>query len=222
MAAARPLPIEPALGPPPPPMIRRRKTEAERDADIDAALVAHEIPDYLLRPCDILPAVHCTPEELADRVNAYFTTCYMEARPPKLLELVLAVGFDSFTQMKNHARRHGEETMQTIARALTSIGIVYEDLAQKGSKFGSWMLERLPEFDPLEPKHQAPERPFETRIEANLKITGIASPETDGKQLSKHEAYLQLIKHRAFEEINQTIETHMADDGVYEVVEIPE
>lgn len=209
--------IEPALGSAPPRFIPSKKDEA-----IERMLVANEVPAYLLRPCDILPAVHISPEELADRINDYFSKCYTEGRPPKLLELVLSVGFDSFTQMKNHARRHGGEVMQIIARALTSIGIVYEDQAQKGSKFGAWMLERLPEFDPLEPKHQAPERPFETRMEANLKITGIASPETEGKQLSKHEAYLQLIRHRAFEEIQQTIETHMTDDGAYEVVEIPE
>lgn len=210
---------EPILGPAPPRFITR---EQRRDAAVEQMLQANEIPSYLLTPCDIDPAVHVGADVLAERVNAYFGKCYTEGRPPKLMELVLAVGFDSFTQMKNHARRHGAETMQVIARALTSIGIVYEDQAQKGSKFGAWMLERLPEFDPLEPKHQAPERPFETRVEANLKISGIASPETEGRDMSKHEAYLKLIRHRAFEEIQQTIETHLTDEGAYEVVEIPE
>jgi len=157
--------------------------------------------------------------ELCDQIDGYFDQCASSGQRPLLTEMTLAAGFDSFTQLLNHARRRGGETMRALSRAVLAISVEYEELLQQGSKGAQWMLEKLPEFDSTEKAAQAPSRPFEPRAQLQLNISGVVSHETAGAHLTAQQAYLQLIKHKSYEEMQPVLEAQQSAAGDYVVLD---
>ena len=86
-------------------------------------------------------------------------------------------------------------------------------MAQQGNRTAAGLLALMPQFDSEEPASQRPQQPFMPKQEVNLNITGLSRVETQGAQLSEQEAYLQLIKHKTYEEISaEVLETEQTKD----------
>jgi len=139
-----------------------------------------------------------------------------------LTDMALAAGFDSLAQVTNHARRHGGEIMRVISRALLAISVEYEELLQKGGKTAAWMLEKMDNFDSLEPTGQLPVRFFRSSSDVNLRISGlVSSPEQRGMELTAQEAYLQLIKHKSYDDMRPILQAQQ-QEGEFVVADIPD
>lgn len=168
-------------------------------------------------------ATRFSPEELNSKIDEYFTAQYDADRHPTLCDMAGETGFDSVTQMVNHARRKGGKTMRGISRGVLAVAASYEELAQEGSRQAMHMLSLMPQFDSKEPADQKPQRPFLAQQEISLNITGINARAERGQQLTEQEAYLKLIKHKTYEEISAAaaaMETEQTEEGDYRVVEI--
>ena len=164
-------------------------------------------------------AVEYSPEQLLDSLNAYFVERYDQNEHPTLCDMAGAAGFDSVTQLVNHARRQGGQTMRGISRGILAVAAAYEELAQEGNRSAANLLALMPNFDSKEPADQKPQRPFLPQQEVNLNITGVTRLITHGAQLSEQEAYLQLIKHKTYEEISaEVLETEQGNDGDFRVL----
>jgi hypothetical protein len=187
----------------------------------DSGEAPRVVPAWRRRPCRATLAIDLDYIELCDTIDSYFEKCVADGRRPLLTEMTLAAGFDSFTQLLNHARRRGGETMRALSRAVLAISVEYEELLQQGSKGAMWMLEKMPEFDSTEKAAQAPARPFEPRAQINLNISGVVSHETAGAQLTAQQAYLQLIKHKSYEEMMPLLEAQQVHEGEFVEIEFP-
>jgi hypothetical protein len=180
------------------------------------------LPPWRMRPTRAPLAIDLEYEDLCDKIDAYFEECAETGKQPMVAELPLAVGFDSFIQMLNHARRRGPAYLRAVSRSLSALQVGYEEKVQEGVKTATWMLERIPEFDSIEPQAQPPTYSMQVAKEFNVHVTGLTRPEETGKQLSAQEAYLQLIKHKSIEDLRTEVQTlTQGEDGTYSVVEIP-
>lgn len=181
------------------------------------------LPTWRLAPSRAPRATDLDYTELCDSIDEYFTDCGLTGKQPMVAELALAVGFDSFHQMINHARRRGGDYMRAVSRALGALAVGYEERLQEGLRTASWMLERIPEFDSIEPQAQTPTYSMQVAKEFKVNLTGLERPEEVGKQLSAQEAYLQLIKHKSIDDLRTEVQTlTKGDDGIYAVVELPD
>ncbi len=177
-------------------------------------------PAWRNRPTRAPRAVKKSMEALFDCIDNYHETQAEQGIPPTLCDMAGEAGFDSVAQMTNHARRKGGETMRGISRGILAVAASYEELAQNGNKNALHMLGLMPHFDSEEPTSQAPQLPLSPKQEVNVNITGVSQVETRGAQLSEQEAYLQLIKHKTYEEIAADVLGPAEIEGEYEVVEI--
>ena len=69
--------------------------------------------------------------------------------------------------------------------------------------------------------NQIPQKPFAPEHDENVRISGIASSETEGRQLTGQQAYLNLIQHKTYEDL-ETAAASMEEieDGEYSVIEL--
>lgn len=181
------------------------------------------IPHWRRRPCRAPKAVRLTEDELLDKMDAYFQPLFDAGKHPTFCDLAGQTGFDSITQMVNHARRKGSGVMRGVSRALLAVGAGYEEQAQEGSRTALAMLEHLPQFDTEDPQEQVPLQPFKPRQEMQVHIAGLADPAKQGQQLTEQEAYLQLIRHKTYQEVEASaavMDLEQAADGSYSVLEI--
>jgi len=180
-------------------------------------------PTWRRRPCRATSAAAMPEEELIDKLDSYFNDRWEKDRHPTFCDLAGATGFDSVTQLLNHARRKGGNTMRAISRALLAVGAGYEEQAQDGSRTAIAMLERLPQFDSEEPSEQIPVLPFQRQQEVQVNISGLQRAAEQGQQLTAQEAYLKIIKHKTFKEVEADVmELEKTEDGTYSVLEISE
>lgn len=178
-------------------------------------------PLWRRRPTQGIDAVSLPADELCEKIDNYFEERFDTNDYPAFCDLAGETGFDSVDQMINHARRQGGKVMRGISRALLAVGAGYEEQAQNGSRNALSLLEHLPQFDTQEPTEQLPTRPFYSKQEMEVHITGVARAEERGQHLSAQEAYLQLIKHKTFEEVPQkVIEAAEISEGEFQVLEI--
>lgn len=174
-------------------------------------------------PCAGVSAVTLTPDQLTRKMNAYFEEQYDNGANPFLCDLAGETGFDSLSQMVNHARRQGGATMRSISRACLAVGASYEERALEGSSNAAKMLEIIPQFDTQNTPEQLPTFPFRAKQEVDVNITGIASAQDKGKHLTAQEAYLSLIKNKTYEEMEpEVLETVEGEDGEFTVLTIDE
>lgn len=183
-----------------------------------------QVPEWRRTPCSLgVRGARLSPEELAEQINTYCADRYDHQVHPTFCDLAGATGFDSFTQMMNHARRKGGDSMRHISRAFLAVGAGYEEQAQEGSRVALAILEKMPQFDTEEPASQYPERPFCERRDVNLNITGLARPEDRGRALSGSEAYLALIKNKTYEELIRIANPEQEPvEAEYEVLDFPD
>jgi hypothetical protein len=152
-------------------------------------------------------------------VDAYFEEQFDQGEHPTFCDLAGAAGFDSITQMVNHARRKGGDAMRAVSRSFLAVGAAYEEQAQQGSRTAVRMLETMPQFDTEEVAAQAPERPFQITKDVNLKISGVVQQEDVGSHMSPQQAYLELIKHKTYQEVEEAVESEVLD-GEYAEIEL--
>lgn len=178
-------------------------------------------PRWRRTPTQGRQVVHRSQKKLAKRIDDYFTKQYDTNKHPTLCDMAGEVGFDSVSQMVNHARRNGGEIMRAISRGMMAVAAGYEDMAQEGSRSALHMLSTIPQFDTVDPPAQTPQRPFIVQKELNVNITGVESHSTQGMQLTEQEAYMQLIKHKTYEEITQAIEKkEKTIEGDYQILSL--
>jgi hypothetical protein len=177
-------------------------------------------PSWRRRPIGHDVGVRKSPKRLFEDLNTYFEKEYDSGQHPTLCDMAGAAGFESVTQMVNHARRHGKEVMYGIGRGLLAVAAGYEEQAQEGGRHAVTILGLIPEFDSEEPASQAPQRPFSPQRDINLNITGVHRPADQGAQLTDQEAYLQLIKHKTYEEVAPMLEAEQTEDGDYAVIDL--
>jgi hypothetical protein len=184
----------------------------------DAALGV--IPSWRTAPTRAKKAADYSANELYDIIDEYFTDTYENGRRPTLHDLAGVAGFDSPSHMFNTLRRR-PVIARGISRALMAIAAEYEEQLQGGSRSAQWMLERIPNFDTHDDRSvPAPQLPFFLKSEVNVNVSGIISHETAGKQLSEQEAYMQLIKCKTYEEMEQVVELKLDDDVIYGILEL--
>lgn len=181
-------------------------------------------PAWRRTPCSSAPAGAATklkPKELFKKMNNYFAKCYDAGEHPMLCDVAGDAGFDSVTQLTNHARRQGGETMRGISRAVLAVAAGYEEQAQAGSRHAMTLLGLMPEFDSKEPSDQIPGQSFLPKRQYYVDITGLNRTQDRGKELSPQEAYLQLIKYKTYEEIaGKSLDAEQVEEGDYRVVEL--
>lgn len=192
-------------------------------SDLDNAAKADPVrirPAWRRRPTRAPKATKKATKRLLDDIDDYFTECHDSDREASFCDMAGAAGFDSVTQLVNHARRNGGDTMRGIARGTLAVAAGYEDMVQNGNRSALQMLSMIPHFDSDEPAEQKPQRPFLPQQELNLNITGVERADMRGAELSPQEAYLQLIKYKTYEEISAAIEHRKEKEieGDYEVV----
>lgn len=178
-------------------------------------------PVWRRTPTRMAAAVSKPTEKLFDDLDEYMAERYDLQEMPTFCDLAGASGFDSLTQMINHARRSGPETMRGISRALLAVSAGYEEEVVKGNVGVLKLLQQVPMLDSREPAHQAPQRPFAPSHDVNVRITGVSAPETEGRQLTGQQAYLKLIRHKTYEDL-ETVADSMedAEDADYKVIEL--
>jgi len=160
-------------------------------------------------------------KKLFAKMSPYFEKHYDNNQQLTLCDMAGEGGFESVTQMVNHARRQGGETMRGIGRGMLAVAAGYEEQAQEGARHAMAMLALIPQFDSEEPASQAPQRPFMPQREINLNITGVTKDTDKGRQLTAQEAYMQLIKHHTYEEIaGATLEAEEIEEGDYRVIDL--
>ena len=178
-------------------------------------------PRWRRRPTEAAPAVGLSVPELNAKIDNYFEKRYDKGEHPTFCDLAGETGFDSIDQLINHARRQGAPAMRSISRALLAVGAGYEEQAQQGSRVALAMLEYLPQFDTEEHPTQIPTHPFHAKHEVQVNLTGLERPDQKGATLTAQQAYLQLIRHKTYEEVEEDVlETIEADDGEYTVLDI--
>lgn len=199
----------------------RMSTVLEEAEEVEVSI---QVPEWRRTPCSAgVPGKRLSPEELAEQINTYCADRYDQQAHPTFCDLAGATGFDSFTQMMNHARRKGGDSMRHISRAFLAVGAGYEEQAQAGSRVALTILEKMPQFDTEEPASQYPDRPFHDRRDVNLNITGLSRPEDRGRTLSGPEAYLALIKNKTYEELVKIASPEQTPvDAEYEVLDFPD
>ena len=177
-------------------------------------------PNWRRSPTQGGRAVKLSTEDLCAVVDKYFETQYDQGEAPTFCDLAGETGFDSITQLVNHARRKGGTAMRAVSRAFLAVGASYEDQAQLGSRNAIRMLEAMPQFDTEEAASQAPERPFQTAKDVNLKISGVVQREDIGSHMTPQQAYLELIKHKTYEEVvPKALEAEEVEDVDYVEIE---
>ncbi len=202
--------------------LQKLKKVAERskrnNADVSDLPVR---PSWRRAPTRAFKASKKRTEKMFDDIDAYFTNKYNNGEHPTLCDMAGAAGFDSVTQMVNHARRNGGEVMRGISRGMLAVAAGYEDQAQEGSRHAVTMLSVIPQFDSEEPAEQVPQRPFMQQKDINLNISGVDSTTTRGAHLTEQEAYLQLIKYKTYEEIRSgVLDASQDDEGDYAVINL--
>lgn len=159
-------------------------------------------------------------KKMYENLSDYFIERYDSGEHPQITDMAGEAGFDSVTQMLNHARRNPTD-MKGIARGILAVSAGYEEQAQTGNRNALALLALMPEFDSEEPADQAPQRPFMPQRELNVNVTGVARRIDQGALLSEQEAYLTLIKNKTYEEITAAVlETERTDTGDYAVLDI--
>lgn len=176
-------------------------------------------PSWRRSPTQGGKAVKLSTEDLCAVVDKYFEAQYDQGEAPTFCDLAGETGFDSITQLVNHARRKGGTAMRAVSRAFLAVGASYEDQAQMGSRNAIRMLEAMPQFDTEEAASQAPERPFQIAKDVNLKISGVVQREDVGSHMSPQQAYLEMIKHKTYEEIETVVSDTKALEGEYAEIE---
>lgn len=176
-------------------------------------------PAWRRSPTRANKAVRLSYDELCDIVDAYFEGQYDQGEHPTFCDMAGAAGFDSVTQMVNHARRKGGDAMRAISRSFLAIGAAYEEQAQQGSRTAARLLETMPQFDTEEVASQAPERPFQIAKDVNLKISGVVQREDIGSHMSPQQAYLEMIKHKTYQEIEGAAAPEVLE-GEYAEIEL--
>ena len=189
------------------------------NTDVLNDLPARVRPAWRRSPTRANKAVRLSYDELCDKVDAYFEEQFDQGEHPTFCDMAGAAGFDSVTQMVNHARRKGGDAMRAISRSFLAIGASYEEQAQQGSRTAVRMLETMPQFDTEEAAAQAPERPFLIAKDVNLKISGVVQREDVGSHLTPQQAYLELIKHKTYQEVEGAVEPEVLD-GEYAEIEL--
>ena len=162
-------------------------------------------------------AVQLSVDEMCDIIDTYFAEQFDQGDHPTFCDLAGAAGFDSITQLVNHARRKGGDAMRAISRSFLAVGAAYEEQAQNGSRSAIRMLESMPQFDTEEAAAQAPERPFQIAKDVNLKISGVVQREDVGSHMTPQQAYLELIKHKTYQEVEGAVEAEVLDGDYVEI-----
>ena len=144
-------------------------------------------------------------EEMCEKLDGYFTETIEQGQQPTFCDMAGTAGFDSVTQMANHARRH-PNSMREISRCFLAVGAGYEDQLQQGSRTAGWMLERMPQFDTDESPEQTPAHPFQIAKQSQVFISGLERESARGAEMSEQQAYLEVIKHKTYAEIEAIVQ----------------
>lgn len=155
---------------------------------------------------------------LATRLNVIFEDYFDNDQVPALSEVVGACGYSSVVQMCNDARRKGPQRMRLVTRALLAMTAYYERMAAEGNRIALTILERIPQFDDLEPVEQVATRAFGAAAQEHIvHLTGMDKREDRGRELSPLDAYNQIISQPSFEDISNSIELEEDGDGVFSI-----
>lgn len=175
-------------------------------------------PAWLRAPCSYEPMVEQDDTSLATRLNIVFADYFDNDHVPALAEVVGACGYSSVVQMCNDARRKGPKRMRLITRALLAMTAYYERMAAEGNRIALAILERIPQFDDLEPVEQVATRAFAPQAQEHIvHLTGMDKREDRGKELSPLDAYNQIIQNPSFEDISNDIELKEDADGIFTI-----
>lgn len=181
----------------------RRQPDLEAPGDGAPPRPLTIMPHWRRAPCATYqqqtPATRLTPDELATRIDAYFTECADNGVSPTYCDMAAVIGFSSLVEMMNHTRRQ-PKVMTYISRGLLAVAAGYESATANGLRTGAFLLERLQGFDPAEPPAQRREDFFTPTKEVNLNITGVQRQETMGAELTPLEAYQRMIKFKTHQE----------------------
>jgi hypothetical protein len=172
------------------------------------------LPPWRLRPSTAVNPALLTDEEFFEKIDSYFESCAEEERRPLLTELALALGCDSLPQLINDARRFPLR-MRAISRAFLAVGVSYEELLASGVSSATFILSKIPSYDSREHPSQTPVYFLKERQEIQMHVTGVEQIAEIGKSLKPRESYLQLIRNRVLEEVQQ----EKIEDADY--IEIP-
>ena len=175
-------------------------------------------PAWLRNPCTYAPAVYQDDVDLQTRINVVFEEYFDNNEVPALAEVVGACGYSSIVQMCNDARRKGAERMRMVTRALLAMTAYYERAALDGNRIALTILERIPQFDDLEPVEQVATRAFAPQPQEHLvHLSGMDRQEDRGRDLSPLDAYNQIIAMPSFKDVAQNIDLAKDDDGIFSV-----
>lgn len=171
---------------------------------------------WLREPLTYTPALEASTETIVEKLNNLFRSAFDAEVIPTLSDVAGVAGYDSVVQMLNDARRKGAERMRPISRVLTAIQAYYEREALMGNSVAMKILERLPQFDHLEPMQQPESRAFAPNVkEVLVHVSGMERTEDRGKELTPAEAYAELIAERSFERISEAVTLEADKDGVF-------
>lgn len=175
-------------------------------------------PSWLRKPCTYKPMVDEDDTTLETRLDVIFSDYFDSEEVPALAEVVGACGYSSIVQMCNDARRKGPQRMRLITRALLAMSAYYERMAAEGNRIALTILERIPQFDDLEPVEQVATRAFAPQAQEHIvHLSGMDKREDRGKELSPLDAYNQIITQPSFEDISASIELEEDADGVFAI-----
>lgn len=173
---------------------------------------------WLRNPCTYESMTEQDDSSLAAQLNLIFEDFFDNEQVPALAEVVGACGYSSIIQMCNDARRKGPQRMRLITRALLAMTAYYERMAAEGNRVALSILERIPQFDDLEPVEQVATRAFAPQAQEHIvHLSGIDRREDRGKDLSPLDAYNQIIMQPSFEDISNNIELEADVNGIFSI-----
>ena len=119
-----------------------------------------------------------TDSDILHHMDNHCAERYDSGKNVRLCDLAGEAGFESVTQMINHARRRGGKVMEGISRGMLVVAAGYEDLAARGNKTALHMLSLIPQFDSFDPPNQTPQRPFLVQKDINIQVSGVSRKES--------------------------------------------